>query len=211
MKNLSAQTKVKNLTKWMLFSAISMSIMVACKKNNDSAPEAQAVPTMNCAVGQVAPAGYNCIYNNGNLFAGAGNLINNVQFSYSSIGLEGVVSLTATSANSYVDFNDPMVPAKYSGAFSAQGTVKFGSDIYCNGIPLAGDYVLSGTEGMYSWGVLSGFVWNLTGPTNMQLRSAGSSVLVGDINGLSRDGNNRVGLSVTVHVNGQYCGYIYTR
>jgi len=206
MKTFNSQNQ------WILLLAVSTAIMAACQKKNDSAPEPQPIPTMNCAVGQVAPAGYNCVYNNnGNLYAGAGSLINNVQFSYSTIGMEGVVSLTATSANSYVDLNDPRIPAKYSGAFSAQGTVKFGSDVYCNGIPLAGDYVLSGTDGMYTWGVLSGFVWNLSGPTNMQLRASGSSVLVGDINGLSRDGNNRIGLSVTVHVNGQYCGYIYTR
>ena len=212
MKTLSVKQKAKNFLKLTLLSLLSMAAIVSCsKKNDDGAAQPPVLPTVSCANGQVAPAGYTCLYNDGALFAGSGNLVNNVQFSHSSIGLEGVVSLTASSTNSYVDFNDPRIPAKYSGAFTAQGTVNISSDVYCNGIPLRGTYTLTGTQGMYSWGVLSGFVWNLVGPANLQLISSGPSVLVGDMNGLSRDGNNRIGLSVTVHVNSQYCGYIYTR
>ena len=202
----------KNLWKWMILAVISSSAIIACSKKNDDGGSAAALPNINCYAGQVVPAGYNCIYDGGgSIYGGSGNLINNVQFSHTSFGLEGTISLTATSADSYVDFNDPRIPAKYSGGFTAQGTVNFTSNVYCNGIPLQGSYNLIGNQGMYTWGVLSGFVWDLSGPTNIQLKSSGSSVLVGDVNGLSRDGMNRIGLSVTVHVNGQYCGYLYTR
>ena len=202
----------KNLWKWMVLAIISSSAIIACNKKDDGGGVATVLPTVNCYQGQLPPAGYSCIYDgSGALYAGSGNLVNNVQFSHTTFGLEGMISLTATSTNSYTDFNDPRIPAKYAGGFTAQGTININSDIYCNNVPLRGSYTLNGGTGMYSWGVLSGFIWQLSGPANVQLISSGSSVLVGDINGLSRDGNNRLGLSVTVHVNGQYCGYIYTR
>lgn len=193
----------KNIFTTTILSALAVLTIVACNKKSDggSSPE---VVVSNCGVNA-------CINPNGPIYAGSGNLANNVRFSYAPLGLEGAVSLTAISTNSFVDYNDPSLPAKFYGAFAAQGTVTMQTNLMCGNIPLSGSYVLTGSEGMYSAGILSGFIWNLSGPTNIQLIASGSSVLYGDVNGLLRDGNTRMGLSVSVYVNNQYCGYIYTQ
>ncbi len=204
--------------KLSILALLSVLALIACQKKDDGAG-AQSLQTINCYNGQIAPQGYTCIYNGGGIYDGGGyygggNLINNVQFQHDSIGLSGVLSLTANSGSSFMDFNDPRLPAKYFGNVTAQGSVNFTSNVTCNGVPLTGNYNLSGSQGMYSMGILSGFNWNLTSTVNglnIQLVSSGSSVLYGDVNGLTRDGMNRIGLSVSVYVNNQYCGYIYTR
>lgn len=199
--------------KLSLLALLSVAAMIACQKKDDGG--GSSVQTINCYQGQIAPEGYVCNYNggiyDGSGMYGGGNLINNVQFEHSSIGLTGVVSLSANSSMGFVDFNDPRLPAKYFGNVTAQGTVNINSNVTCNNMSLAGQYTLNSSQGMYSAGILSGFTWILTGPVNLELRAAGSSVLYGDMNGLTRDGMNRIGLSVGVYVNNQYCGYIYTR
>lgn len=204
--------KTNNKAKLMVLSVISGLILSACNPRNDNDPVSQPTTSViACVPGQLPPTGYICSYNGqpgGPIYGGVGDLVNNVRFTYSSVGLEGVMSLTAVNVNNPAILNQENAPSVYSGQFSAQGTltIQNGNGL-CNA-PV-GNYTISVNSGLYNIGYISNVVLVATGPGTIELQGSGALYAVSG--GLRRDNQNiRIGLTAQVRVNGLPCGTIST-
>ncbi len=195
---------MKNIMKAILFTAVSVTALVACNKKGDSAPAQPAPIVQNCVVGQVQPGGMMCV--NGQLVANPmGNLLNNVEFTTSY--LSAIVSIGASGATTGMDLSNPEAVYYYSGQVSVSGSLQVLSGTLC-GAPV-GSYSVQGTGNIWS-GAMSGLNLTISGPASMTLMVPSATVY--NTNGLQRDATgNRMGIfNGMLTVNGVPCGSVTT-
>jgi hypothetical protein len=195
---------MKNMSQNLLLIAISAVMFVACKpKSGDSGVQPVAPPVTTCIVGQVQPAGYQCI--NGQLIAdpmGSGNLLNRVQFQDVTNSFTGSVGISSINGMA-VDPNDARAFTRYFGQVNITGTLNL-TTAAC-GAP-AGMYSISGTAN-FSAGTIGSTTLQVVGPANMQWQIM--SALIWAENGYPEANGSANKLRVTYStftINGINCG-----
>jgi hypothetical protein len=195
---------MKSMVQTVLLIATSTMMFVACKpKSSDSGVQPVAPPVTTCIVGQVQPAGYQCI--NGQLIAdpmGSGNLLNRVQFQDVTNSFTGSIGISSINGTP-VDPSDTRAFTRYYGQVNISGTLNLTTPA-C-GAP-AGTYSISGTAN-FSAGTLGSTTLQVIGPASMQWQIM--SALIWADNGYPETNGPSNKLRVTYStftINGINCG-----
>lgn len=193
------------LAKMGVISIMTLFLMVACGKKDDSggAPSQAPPVVVNVCDGQANGAfvnGQQC-QNGLPVVLGTTAILNNVQFQTEH--LQGTLSILGSGGN--MNMADALVPVYYVGLVTFTGTVTLLDNSYC-GAPAQSPYVVAGTANYFK-GALNTI--NLqAGP----LRLMGNSAIVMNPTGLFRDapGNRISFLNAQLVVNNQPCGPLTT-
>lgn len=191
--------------KSLMLAVLSVAFVVACgKKGSDGGGVQQVPPVQTCIMGQMQPAGFQCI--NGQLIVmpgGTGSLVNSAEFSTSY--MSGQMSVSAMGGN--VDLSNQQAIYFYSGQAQVTGTIQVLNNSLC-GAPV-GSYSVQGTGNIWA-GTMSNMNLTISGPAMMNLMVY-SAMIVNPM-GVTRDGagNHFAITGSQLTVNGVPCGPVVT-